>query len=213
MNQTLETCAPFMTVSAPPASAPARHFPAWAALLKRFYNQAGQPLPKLARLRGDEIPQPYHDLLVHSSDMTGTLERFYDQPVGLAVLGRQTKSDTYLREVVLHIADDAQRVEYGVIQIYLDHFPPAARRRVLAEQSPLGSILHSEGIGHLSWPQAFFCVQSDAHIGTVLRLRQECQLYGRRNVLLDGSRRLLADVIEVLAPVENHPPLFADPLL
>ena len=36
----------------------------------------------------------------------------------------------------------------------------AARRRVLAEQSPLGSILHSEGIGHLSWPQAFFCVQS-----------------------------------------------------
>ena len=26
-------------------------------------------------------------------------------------------------------------------------------------------------------------------------------LYGRRNVLLDGSRRLLAEVIEVLAPV------------
>ena len=25
-------------------------------------------------------------------------------------------------------------------------------------------------------------------------------LYGRRNVLLDGSRRLLAEVIEVLAP-------------
>ena len=105
--------------------------------------------------------------------------------------------------MVLHIADDAQRVEYGVIQIYLDHFPPAARRRVLAEESPLGSILHSEGIGYLSWPQAFFSAQSDAHIGAVLRLRQACQLYGRRNVLLDGSRRLLAEVIEVLAPVEE----------
>jgi hypothetical protein len=29
-------------------------------------------------------------------------------------------------------------------------------------------------------------------------------LYGRRNVLLDGSRRLLAEVIEVLAPVAKQ---------
>ena len=191
-----------MTVFAPSASPPVRHPPLWAALLKRFYDQTGQPLPELARLEGAEIPQPYRGLLVHSHDMTGTLERFYGQPMGLTVLSRQTKSDAYLREVVLHSADDAHRVEYGVIQIYLDHFHPAARRRVLAEESPLGSILHSEGIGHLSWPQAFFSAQSDAHIGSVLRLRQPCHLYGRRNVLLDGSRRLLAEVIEVLAPVE-----------
>jgi hypothetical protein len=37
----------------------------------------------------------------------------------------------------------------------------------------------------------------------VLRLRQPCALYGRHNILLDGSRRVLAEVIEVLAPVEQ----------
>jgi len=202
MSQVLEACSPPMTALALAATAPAKHSPAWAVLLKRFYDRAGQPLPALTRLEGDEVPQPYHGLLVHSSDMTGTLERFYGQPLGITVLGRQAESATYLREVVLHIAGGAQRVEYGVIQIHLDHFPQVARRRVLAEQAPLGGILNSEGIGYLSWPQAFFSVESDDHIGAVLRLRQPCRLYGRRNVLLDGSRRLLAEVIEVVAPVE-----------
>jgi hypothetical protein len=55
----------------------------------------------------------------------------------------------------------------------------------------------------VSWPQAFFRVEADPHMVRVLRLSQPGSLYGRRNVLLDGSRRLLADVLEVLAPVDN----------
>jgi hypothetical protein len=75
---------------------------------------------------------------------------------------------------------------------------------VLEEQRPLGSILQSEGIPHISWPQAFFRVESDPHTAAVLGRRQPCDLYGRRNVLLDRTRRLLAEVIEILAPVEER---------
>lgn len=176
--------------------------PAWAALLERFYARTGLPVPPLERLTGDEVPPPYKGLLVHSADMTGTLERFYGKTVGLEVLSRELQKDSYLREVILHVDEEKRPVEYGVIQIYLRHFPASARRRVLEEQAPLGGILNSEGIGYLSWPQAFFCLESDAHIDTVLRLAQPNALYGRRNVLLDGSRRLLAEVMEILAPVE-----------
>ena len=144
---------------------------------------------------GDDVPPPYKDLLVHSADMTGTLERFYGKTVGLAVLSRELQKDSYLREVVLHVDEEQRPVEYGVIQIYLRHFPATARRRVLEEQAPLGGILNSEAVGYLSWPQAFFCLESDAHIKTVLRLAQPSTLHGRRNVLLDGSRRLLAGPI------------------
>jgi hypothetical protein len=73
--------------------------------------------------------------------------------------------------------------------------------RVLEEQRPLGNILQTEAIAHLSWPQAFFKIQSDPHLSHVLHCSQPGELYGRRNVLLDGSRRLLAEVIEILAPV------------
>jgi chorismate-pyruvate lyase len=198
------------TLTTPP---PARRLPAWAALLGYFYARTGLPLPRVERLRDDEVPQPYKGLLVHSSDMTPTLESYYRQSPGITVLSRQIIGDLYFREVVLHVANGARPIEYGVISIHLDHFPETARRLILAEQSPLGSILQSEGIGHISWPQAFFRVESDSRMSAVLHLGQPCVLFGRRNVLLDGARRLLAEVIEVLAPVENHPPLSADHLL
>jgi hypothetical protein len=75
-----------------------------------------------------------------------------------------------------------------------------ARGLVLKAERPLGDILNSESIPYLSWPQAFFRLKADAHAGAALGLRGPGFLYGRRNVLLDGSRRLIAEVIEVLAP-------------
>ena len=174
--------------------------PPWAALLERFYERTGSSLPLLRELKGEEVPQPYRALLVHSSDMTPTLERFYGQTLRLRVLSREHQDDSYKREVILWLAEDTRPVEYGVIRIFLDRLPPTARRLVLEEQRPLGDILHGEAIPHLSWPQAFFRLKSDARAGAALGMRHPGFLYGRRNVLLDGSRRLLAEVIEVLAP-------------
>jgi chorismate-pyruvate lyase len=178
--------------------------PPWLTLLERFYRRAALPPPSVRQLRGDEVPPPYHSLLVHSSDMTPTLEQHYGQPMGLAVLSRELQDNAYLREVVLKGTRDGAPVEYGVIRICLDHLPPPAARRVLEELSPLGNILQTESIAHMSWPQAFFRADADAHMQTVLGLRQPQDLYGRRNVLVDGSRRLIAEVIEILAPVNQR---------
>jgi chorismate-pyruvate lyase len=175
--------------------------PGWASLLQRFYTKLGLSLPEMHELQGEEVPTPYRRLLVHSSDMTPTLESFYQQPMSLSVLSREQQDYAYLREVILKCATDRRPVEYGVIRISLSHLPAQARRHVLEEQRPLGSILNSEAIAHLSWPQAFFRIQSDPHLAHVLHCPQPAPLYGRRNVLLDGSRRLLAEVIEILAPV------------
>ena len=175
--------------------------PSWAAQLQRFYAGTGLSAPVLTELKPAEVPPPYQGLLVHSSDMTPTLARFYGQSLGLRVLSRERQDDSYKREVILWLAEDARPVEYGVIRIRLDRLPPAARRLVLEEQRPLGVFLQDEAIPHLSWPQAFFRLIADAHAGAALGLRCAGFLYGRRNVLLDGSRRLLAEVIEVLALV------------
>jgi len=175
--------------------------PSWAALLERFYERTGLSAPVLIELKAAEVPPPYRTLLVHSADMTPTLAGFYGQALGLRVLSRERQGDSYKREVILWLAEDERPVEYGAIRIRLDRLPPPARRLVLEEQRPLGAILQDEAIPHLSWPQAFFRLKADAHAGAALGLRRAGFLYGRRNVLLDGSRRLLAEVIEVLAPV------------
>ena len=107
---------------------------------------------------------------------------------------------------MLTLAAEKRPVEYGVIRIHLNRLPVTARRCVIEEQRPLGKILEVEAIPHLSWPQAFFRIESDARTRAALRLGQPGELYGRRNVLLDGSRHLLAEVIEVLAPAEQQFP-------
>jgi hypothetical protein len=177
--------------------------PPWVELLARFYARTGLPLPEFVPLKNDEVPQPYKELLVHSADMTPTLENFFRQTLALTVLSRELEGDSYFREVVLCLAGDGHAVEYGAIRIFLAQFPAHARRHVLEEHSPLGSILQTDGIAHMSWPQAFFRTRSDAHMETVLGLSRPGELYGRRNVLVDGSRHLLAEVIEVLAPVSR----------
>jgi chorismate-pyruvate lyase len=178
--------------------------PSWAALLEHFYKKRGLPLPRITELEEQVTPQPYRKLLAHSLDMTPTLENFYGGQVALQVISREVEPHTYSREVVLTLGSDEQPIEYGVIRIRLDRFKDRARARVLAEEAPLGNILQAEGIAHSSSPRAFFKVESDGHITNLLRLNGPCPLYGRRNVLLDGARHLLAEVIEILAPVRNH---------
>ena len=194
---------PIMFAATPDIRKKQDRIPPWAALLQLFYARAGIPLPQFQELKGEEVPQPYKKLLVHSSDMTPTLEAFFQQPMSLTVLSRDIQGDSYLREVTLNQGNGGPPVEYGAIRISLAQLPANARRIVLEEQRPLGNVLQGEAIPHLSWPQAFFSVQSDSRMSTVLGLRQPAGLYGRRNVLVDISRRLLAEVIEVLAPVEQ----------
>jgi len=190
-----------MLSTVPNALEPIRAQPPWAALLERFYARVGLRPPVLRQVAGEEMPQPYRSLLVHSSDMTPTLEAFYRRPIDLTVLSRELHDQSYLREVVLQARANPRPVEYGVIRICLNHLPPVVARSVLEAQRPFGGILQAEAIPHLSWPQAFFRAEADSHMSAVLGLEKPAVLYGRRNVLLDGSRHLLAEVIEILAPV------------
>ncbi len=189
-------------------SQPAAPAPAWAILLEQFYTQSGHSFPRIEALDEAKMPEPYKRLLVHAEDMTPTLEKFYAQQVGITVLNSDLQSDFYLREVVLKVpgkdtsGKEPHAIEYGVIRIFLNRLTPAARRKVLEQQGPFGSILREEAIVHTSWPQSFFRVEADARLVSLLHIRKPQELYGRRNILLDGSRHALAEVIEILAPVD-----------
>jgi chorismate-pyruvate lyase len=176
--------------------------PRWASLWELFYLHADLPPIQIERLRADEVPQPYHSLLVHCNDMTPTLESFYRRSLHLTVLARWREAEAFFREVTLNLPELGRPVEYGVIRIFLDRFSSSAQRLILEGQRPLGSILAGENIAHLGWPNAFFRVSTDERVGDALWLERSCRLYGRRNLLLNGDRRILAEVIEVLAPTE-----------
>lgn len=188
------------TPAASPAVRGGAAAPAWAALLHQFYRRQNLPLPRMTRVPPDGLPRPYRRLLAHCNDMTPTLEAFHGAPLALRVVQRETTPEVHAREVVLAISSAGPPVAYGAICIHLDQFEAPVRQRILEEREPFGAVLQAEAIAHLCWPQAFLQVQADDRMRHLLQLPRSVPLYGRRNVVLDGQRRLLAEVIEILAP-------------
>jgi chorismate-pyruvate lyase len=188
-----------------------RGCPPWIGVLGWFYQHAESPVPSADRLPSEDLPEPYRHLLVHNRDMTATLERFHGSPVRLTVCSRFREGNLYLREVVLSKATNSKPVEYGVIAIHLERFSDRGQALILSEEHPFGRILQMEEMAYIGWPQAFFRIRSDARMAGLLLLPAPASLFGRRNVILDGDRRLLAEVIEILSPAEGNRPIQNEP--
>ena len=148
-----------------------------------------------------EIPQPYRRLLCHDRDMTSTLAAFHEGEVTLKVFQSSRNGDQYLREVLLSVG--GKPVEYGVILISLDHFPPALRERILGEHEPLGSILNTSGFAYQSCPRGNLEFCDPGFIADIFPSASSGSLYGRYNALLDSEGRFLARILEIL-PRENQ---------
>jgi hypothetical protein len=175
----------------------------WAHPLDELYAKAGLTLPRIETVPGEQVPQPFGKLLVHDGDMTPTLEAFHESSIHLNVLGREQRDDFYFREVLLLTDDSEKVVEFGAIKINLAYFPPQARQEILREYLPLGTILARYKIDHTSRPKAFLKVQSDAFINGVLGLNGPHTLYGRRNTLSNLQGHSLAEIVEILPPVQR----------
>jgi len=168
--------------------------------LDDFYARAGLPLPGIEQIQGEEMPEPYRSLLVHQRDMTPTLEQFHDSNIHLKILKREQRGDFYFREVVLLLDGSEVPVEFGANKVSLVLFPPKARQLILGEHLPLGRILKECDIPHATFAKAFFRVAPDELISSVLHLKEPTWLYGRKATIVDGQKRPLSEIVEILPP-------------
>jgi chorismate-pyruvate lyase len=171
--------------------------------LDDFYARAGLPLPAIDRITGDEVPEPYRSLLVHDRDMTPTLEKFHSSDIHLRILKREQRGDFYFREVVLLLNGSELPVEFGANKVSLVLFPPKARQLILEERVPLGRILKECDIGHTTTAKAFFRVSPDELISSVLQLKSQVPLFGRKATILDPQKRPLSEIVEILPPSQR----------
>ena len=173
----------------------------WAFPLNEFYANAGRALPRIEVLAGDAVPEPYRALLVHTRDMTPTLEAFHGSSIHIDVLHSGGRGEAYFREVVLRLDDNERPVEFGANKVHLARFTPEARWLILQEKLPLGRILKDHAVPHTSRPVAFFRLQSDDFIARALGLSRPGALYGRRATISDAQQQPLSEVVEVLPPL------------
>jgi len=171
--------------------------------LDDFYARAGLPLPGIERVASEEIPEPYRSLLVHERDMTPTLEKFHGSDIHLRILKREQRGESYFREVVLLLDGSELPVEFGANKVSLVLFPPKARQLILEERVPLGRILRECEIAHSTAAKAYFRVIPDELIRSVLHLKTQVTLYGRKATIFDAQKRPLSEIVEILPPSQR----------
>lgn len=172
--------------------------------LNRFYETEHLALPKTVLLAGAAVPDPYRGMLDHDRDMTPTLEAFFRETIGIAIIHRGLNGDSYTREVVLYTEQTRKPVAYGSIDIHLENIQGKARTDIVSGCLPFGSILHKHALPHVSAPSAFFQIESDTQTQKHFQLLGPTKLFGRRNRLSTPDGRTLADIVEILAPVERN---------
>jgi chorismate-pyruvate lyase len=168
--------------------------------LTDFY--AGAQSPRVEVIDGAVMPQPYRGLLVHDRDMTPTLEAYCGSPIHLNALRVRRTPKALYRQVLLVSDEGGRPIEFGAIRIELAAFDGQARELITGCRKPLGAILRDLRVPHTSRPTAFFAVEPDALICKALHLSGEPLLYGRHNVIVGGDAQTLAEVVEILPPLD-----------
>jgi hypothetical protein len=58
-------------------------------------------MPRNQLVAPDEMPEPYHTLLVHEHHMTVTVEAHHGDLVNVRILNRRHHGDDYARQILL----------------------------------------------------------------------------------------------------------------
>lgn len=174
---------------------------AWLAPLWRLRPEG---CGVIREVNADAVPEPFRRLLVHTGDMTSRLEAFHADGIRLEVLRAETEvRQVLLREVVLRRMRDGRAVEYGAIEIYLAVFSDVLRAQIQEGRLPLGGLLNRSGVGYFSEPSAFFALEPSPVLCALLGADANATLYGRANVLRRADGDLIAQIVEVLPPLEE----------
>ncbi len=172
------------------------------APLQYFYQSTQHVFPEIKMLDGSRMPEPARQLLVHDRDMTPTLIDFFGEDIELEVLDMEEEHLTIKREVILHLVETRVPVEFGAIKIDISLMEPPVRDMVREGKKPLGGILNEQNLQHQSSPSGYFQVTSDDILQRAFEFNDFPVLYGRCNTLKYANGNTLADVVEVLPPLE-----------
>src|SRR4051794_7358985 len=79
----------------------------------------------------DNVPPPYHGLLVHEHHMTVTVEAFHGEPVDVKVLQELRGAQAYARKILLITQKTKRVVQFGLVRIHLQHCSPEVSTEIL----------------------------------------------------------------------------------
>lgn len=127
----------------------------------------------------EEVPSPYHGLLVHERHMTLAMESFHHGPVDVRILERRREGSLYARRILLVHRRNGQAVLYGLVRINLRLCSPQVQTEILLGWKPLGRILIEHNVMRRIEPTAFLRVTPGPTLVSRFGLPSAVPLFGR----------------------------------
>jgi hypothetical protein len=160
----------------------------------------GDDVPEHEYLPADEVPPPYHELLVHEHHMTVTVESFYGAPVDVRVLDRRRDGDYYSRKILLALQGSGRIVQFGIVRVNFRFCSPAVRAEIESEGTPLGRVLIRHNVLRRIEPTAYLRVIPGPAMMGWFSLDRPQPTYGRLGFIYCDEQPAV-ELLEILAPV------------
>ncbi len=156
-------------------------------------------VPDYEVIAPDEMPQPYHGLLVHEHHMTVTLEAHHGRLVDVHLLACRHHGDSYARKIVLTPQGSKRVVLFGIVRIHLNYCTPAVRAAIVAGRTPLGRVLIQHNVLRRIELTSYLRVTPSPAMMGWFHLDQPTPLYGRLGYI-HCDRKPAVELLEIVAP-------------
>ncbi len=173
------------------------------ATLFALFGPAEQ-IPEHEFVAPDEVPPPYHGLLVHEHHMTVTVEAHHGSLVDVRVLARRHDGDSYARKILLVLQSTGRIVQFGIARVNLRYCSPAVRAEILAAQTPLGRILIQHNVLRRIEPTAFLRIFPGPALQSWFGRESLRPTYGRL-AYIHCDEQPAIELLEIVAPEEFGP--------
>jgi hypothetical protein len=162
---------------------------------------ASADVPEFQNVLPEEVPEPYHGLLVHNHHMTVTMEEYYHDRVNVRILQRLLGDDWYARQILLVCRGNGNVVQFGLPVIKLSYCSEQVREAILEGRTPLGRILIEHSVLRRIEPTQFLRIlpgpATESWFGPE---RGKRETYGRLGVIFCDEQPAI-EVLEIVAPV------------
>ncbi len=147
----------------------------------------------------EEMPPPYHGLLVHEHHMTVTVEAHHGDHVNVVIYNRRHDGPYYARRIFLALQKSGRVVQYGLVRINLRYCSPEVRAEIIAGETPLGRILINHDVLRRIEPTGFLRVVTGPALMRQFGLTDPATTYGRL-AYIHCNEQPAIELLEVVAP-------------
>ena len=174
---------------------------ALADLLSPFIGAAAVT-PRCEEVTADQLPEPFHWLLVHRNHMTKVLEAQYGRPMELDVLEHHLDDEFYTRKILLRPQGHDEIVEVGVVRLNFRYMSPAVRDEILKRETPLGAILIRHKVLRKVQPRWYMKFPANAPLLVATGVSFPHPTYGRIGTIYCNHEPAI-EVLEVVSGIEK----------